>query len=253
MLVTDALVLHAFDYLESSRILRLLTRDAGVQSVIARGARRPRSRFGGGLDLFTEGVAEISIRPGRDLQTLTAFDITRRRPALAEDLDRFAGSSALAEVTLRFAGDDAGLTLYDTLVEALGALADASPADAAGAALGGAWRVVAELGFAPALDRCAECHTELTGAATARFSHAAGGTLCARCGAAAGRERMLPPAVRATLLGWLAGESAPALSTRDVRAHQRLLREFLQWHVTDGRELRSFAMWERVDAPATSN
>ena len=31
---TEAIVLHAFDYLESSRVLRLATRDAGVRSAI---------------------------------------------------------------------------------------------------------------------------------------------------------------------------------------------------------------------------
>ena len=39
LLVTDAIVLHSADYLESSRIFRLATREAGVQSVLARGAR----------------------------------------------------------------------------------------------------------------------------------------------------------------------------------------------------------------------
>ena len=36
---SDAIVLHAFDYLESSRILRLVTRDAGVRSVLAFGRK----------------------------------------------------------------------------------------------------------------------------------------------------------------------------------------------------------------------
>ena len=81
--VTEAIVLHAFDYLETSRILRLLTREAGVQSVLARGARRSRKRFGSAMDLFAQGIAEIHVRPNRDLQTLGALDITRARAALA--------------------------------------------------------------------------------------------------------------------------------------------------------------------------
>ena len=40
LVVSDALVLHVQDYLESSRIVRLATREHGVQSVLARGARR---------------------------------------------------------------------------------------------------------------------------------------------------------------------------------------------------------------------
>src|SRR4029079_19738037 len=62
LLVTDAIVLHAFDYLESSRIIRLLTRDAGVQSALARGARKSRGRYGTALARFAEGSAEVHVR-----------------------------------------------------------------------------------------------------------------------------------------------------------------------------------------------
>jgi len=55
LVVTEAIVLHAFDYLESSRILKLVTRDAGVRSVLARGAKRSRRRFGAALDLYANG------------------------------------------------------------------------------------------------------------------------------------------------------------------------------------------------------
>ena len=75
LLVTEAIVLHAFDYLESSRIIRLLTRDAGVQSVLARGARRSRGRDGSALDLFAEGSAQIYIKPNRDLHNLGGFEL----------------------------------------------------------------------------------------------------------------------------------------------------------------------------------
>ena len=95
--VTEAVVLHAFDYLESSRILRLITRDAGVQSVLARGARSSRKRFGTSLDVFAQGVVEYSTKPGRDLSTLTAFDATRARPHLVAEISRFTGACALAD------------------------------------------------------------------------------------------------------------------------------------------------------------
>ena len=67
---TDAVVLHMFDYLETSRILKLATREAGVQSVLARGARTSKKRFGSALGLFAEGQAQIQVNPGRELHTL---------------------------------------------------------------------------------------------------------------------------------------------------------------------------------------
>src|SRR5690348_8433881 len=105
LLVTDAIVLHSFDYLESSRILRLLTREAGIRSVLARGARRSQRRFGGGaaLDLYAEGSAELHVKPGRELDTLGGFDLARARPQIAAHLDRFNGAAAVAELALRFA------------------------------------------------------------------------------------------------------------------------------------------------------
>src|SRR3954451_13863831 len=98
LVVTDAIVLHSFDYLESSRILRLVTREAGVRSVLARGARRSKKRFGAALDLYAQGTAELQPKPGRGLHTLSAFDVSLARPQLAAQLSRFHGASAIAEL-----------------------------------------------------------------------------------------------------------------------------------------------------------
>ena len=95
ILATDAIVLHSFDYLESSRILRLVTRDGGVRNVLAKGARRSSRRFGSALDLFAQGNAHLYAKPGRDLDTLSGFDVIRARPMLGEDMGRFAGASAI--------------------------------------------------------------------------------------------------------------------------------------------------------------
>ena len=244
ILATDAIVLHSFDYLESSRILRLVTRDGGVRSVLAKGARRSARRFGSALDLFAQGTAQLYAKPGRDLDTLSGFDVVRARPMLAEDMGRFTGASAIAELTLRFGRDAADSGLFDAVVEALDALAVAATDEALTATLASAWRIVAELGFAPALDICGECHDPLPDDATVRFSHRAGGALCQRCGRLVPGGRVLPPEARATLRGFLAGHAGAPLDDGATRAHQRLLREFLAEHLTDGRPLRALELWE---------
>jgi DNA repair protein RecO (recombination protein O) len=244
-LETSAVVLHAFDYLETSRILRLATRDAGVVSVLARGARRSRQRFGPALDLFVEGAAEIHIRPGRELQTLAAFEVTRARTGIALDIGRFTAANVLAELVLRF-GHDEYEPLYDALVAALDAVSVAAPERAVEVGLAGAWHLVATLGFAPAVDVCASCHAEIDSSASALFSHPAGGVLCVSCGANAGPARTLQPHVREALGAWLEGQEAPSgLSDLEARAHQRLLREFLREHLSDDRPLRALDVWER--------
>jgi DNA repair protein RecO (recombination protein O) len=244
VVVTDAIVLHAFDYLESSRILRLVTREAGVRSVLARGARRSKGRFGSALDLFAQGTAELHVKVGRELDTLGGFDVARARPQLAERLERFTGASAIAELTLRFAREAADPGLFDAVSSVLDALSDAPTERARDVTLGGAWRVLAELGVAPTIDVCAECHTPVPADAAAMFSHPAGGVLCARCGHLARGGRTLPAEARSALRDWLASSPHPITDAQEARAHQRLLREFLREHLTEDRPLRAFEAWE---------
>lgn len=242
---TDAIVLHAFDYLETSRIFRLATRDAGLQSVLARGARRPRSRYGTALDLFASGSAEIYTKPGRDLQTLAGFDVNRSRGQLAADLGRFTAASAIAELAMRFGTGESHAELFDALVATLDAIGESAPGASADAAIGGAWHLIAHLGFAPVVDACASCHDPVAPDAVASFSHPSGGVLCRRCTSLAGNTRTLPSDARAALRSWLAGVPAPLAGDAARRAHQRLLREFLSEHLTDGRPLRAYDVWER--------
>src|SRR6266566_2251280 len=63
--------------------------------VTATGALRPKSRFGAGLELLSEGVAQLYFRETRELHTLGAFDLVNLRRDLAGDVGRFAGAAAL--------------------------------------------------------------------------------------------------------------------------------------------------------------
>ena len=245
LVVTEAIVLHAFDYLESSRILRLVTREAGVRSVLARGARRSTRRFGSALDLFAQGAAQLHVKPGRDLDTLGGFDVERARPGLAADLARFTGAAVIAELTLRFGRDDADPDLFDATATALDDLAAAATTEAREAALAGAWRIIATLGFAPGVDICSECHAALAPNDAVLFSHPAGGAVCQRCARLAPSGRRLPAGARAALRAWSSGERAPVVDDAELRAHQRLLREFLREHLNDDRPLPAFEMWEQ--------
>lgn len=244
LLVTDAVVLQAFEYLETSRILRLATREVGVVSVLARGARRPRSKFGSALDLFSQGVAELHTKQGRELHTLSAFEVTRARPGLALDLGRFTAAAALAELALGFVHDDPHPALYELLVLAFDEISAGEPAAARSLALAGAWRLVAELGFTPSIDACGECHTTVSHDDSALFSHPAGGVLCPRCSRLVAGSRTLPASARVALRRWLAGETLLLQDDAEIRAHQRLLREFLGEHLADGRAMRAFDIWE---------
>jgi DNA repair protein RecO (recombination protein O) len=242
---TDAIVLHIADYLESSRILRLATREAGVQSVVARGARSSKKRFGSAVDLFAEGQAQIQMKPGRDLHALQGFDVTASRAALALDLGRFTAANAIAECALRLLHDEAAPSVYGVLLDGFDRLTEAAPEDTGSITLGALWRLIGEVGFRPAIAHCAECHTPLDAEAEARFQVVAGGALCGACARLVPGGRLLPPAARHALQRWLVGETVLA-DGADIRAHQRLLREFLDHHLPDNRPLKAYRVWEQA-------
>ena len=248
VLETEAIVLHSFDYLETSRIIRLLTREAGIQSVLARGARRSRARYGSALDLFAGGTAQLHLRPGRDLQTLASMEVTHSRAGLAADIGRFTGASTVAELVLRFISEESesGSAIFDIVTSALDEIESASEEDTLEATLAGIWSIVGTLGLTPALDVCASCHAPLADDADAAFSHPAGGALCERCSRSIPRSRTLPAPARRSLREWVNGRRVRTLSAADGRAHQRLLREFVQEHLGDHRPLRAYAVWEHA-------
>lgn len=242
LLVSEAIVLHAFDYLESSRIVRLVTRDAGMRSAIAKGARKSRRRFGSGLDLFAQGTALLHTKAGRELDVLSGFEDVRTRTELGSDLEQFTGAEALAEIALTFGRDGADVELFDAIATAFDALVASSGRDAREVTLSGAWQIVAALGFGPAVTECAECGTPLGEGDSALFTHSAGGVLCKRCARLSPGGRKLPAAARDAIAGWMTGRHA-ALTGSGARSHQRLLCEFLDYHLHDGRKLRAFELW----------
>ena len=150
----------------------------------------------------------------------------------------------LAELVLRFGRDNAEHGLYDAVSAALDDLGAATSEHAPSAGLAGAWRILAELGFEPAVDRCAECHAEIPADVQALFSHPTGGTLCARCSQLARTGRVLPSAARLALGDWLGGRPHWLADPNELRAHQRLLREFVREHLADDAPLRAFDAWE---------
>lgn len=81
-----AIVLRRTNYGEADRILKLLT-PYGQRSVIAKGARREKSKLAGGIELFA--VSDVTIASGKgDLSILTSARLVRFYHHILEDYDR---------------------------------------------------------------------------------------------------------------------------------------------------------------------
>jgi len=239
IVTTRVVVLQTYAYSDTSKILRLMTREHGPRSAIARGARRPGSRFGGLIEPFAEGAATLYLREGRELHTLSDFDLVRERQGLGRDLQRFAGASVLSEMVMRLAPEHRDDRLYAALVRGLDELLVAPAGSVEGAALRAIWRLVAILGFAPDLGRCAACGRPLGVDEAASFDFASGGLVCGSCGGGAPR---LTGAEIDVLRRLMERGEPPA---RPGRRQRRLLADFVRYHLAEGTHLRSLGFLER--------
>ncbi len=240
---TPAIVLTTIRYGETSKIARLATRDLGVQSAIAKGALRPRSKFGTALHLLSEGQATLILSRSSDLHTLIQFDPRQVWTGLGARMDRFAAASLLSELMLRFAPATGHAESYDLFRDALAVLEAAPAAAVEPLGLRALWRLVSVLGFAPSLDVCARDGAPLPEEVAVCFSARDGGILCARCArGTAGTQ--LQPADRADLAAFLDPDAdLPPLDERHLAAHRRLLDRYIRHHLGEGATLPALAFW----------
>ena len=252
LIATPAVVLKVTPYSETSRIVRLLTRDHGLLSALAHGARRAKSQVGAGLDLFAAGVAMVRTKTQTDLHTLSGFDLTRGHPHVVEDVARFGAASALAELALKCVPAEPHPEVFHALEDGLDALDRAAADVADAAALSSCWRLVVALGFEPTLDRCVVCGEGAAGAVA--FSAAQGGALCREHRGDGARPTTLQPADREALRALLDGRwPDPPLDARHAAAHRRLLMAFIRHHLAEDRPLPALAFWDRESWNATAS
>ena len=242
-ITTPAIILATIRYGETSKIARLATRELGVQSAIAKGALRPRSRFGTALHLLSEGQATLYPARSGDLHTLAQFDVRQVRTGLAERMDRFSAASLLSELMLRLAPANPHPESYDLFRDALEILEAAPAAAVEPLGLRSLWRLVAVLGFSPALTACARDGIPVPEGATACFSAVDGGVLCTACargvvGAILGQDD------RRDLADFLdPGAELPALDDRHLASHRRLLERYIRHHLAEGAALPALEFW----------
>jgi DNA repair protein RecO (recombination protein O) len=126
----DALILRTYKLGEADRIVVFLTRDRGKKRGVAKGARRPRSRFVGALEPLTEVRVAYFEKERRELVGLN-FAETIRSPLATPMHDGSLGYvSYFAELLDEWAQDaDADERLYRLGASMLNALSTGAPVE----------------------------------------------------------------------------------------------------------------------------
>ena len=172
----EGIVIRTTDYGESDKIVTLFTRPYGKTSVMARGAKKVKSRHAAAAQLFTYGEF-IYFKSGQ-MGTLNHGEISHAYRPLREHLQKAAYGAYLLELTDRMTDDgepDAGL--FDQLKGSLDALEAGKDMEIVAHIY--EMKMLASSGYRPVLDGCVCCGGAVGDDAALSVSQ--GGALCARC------------------------------------------------------------------------
>jgi DNA repair protein RecO (recombination protein O) len=213
---TTALVLKKTKLAETDLIITAFSEEGRQLRAVAKGARRPGSKLGVHLELYS--VARVLLHKGRNLDIVTEATALCGNEGCRVNLLHSAGAAVIVEMLDKTSMDgDTEPRLFPLACEALrcvGAVPDEGVALIAAAAI---LKMAAQLGFRPSLRECVLCGTprnrgeyvdpeskndeEGTNAGEEfAFSFDQGGVICATCLSEITAEACRP--IDASLIDW---------------------------------------------------
>ncbi len=187
---TDAIVLRVFPWSETSCIASIFTRDFGKLSVLAKGARRPKSPFEAALDLLSICRVVFIPKSGDALDLLTEAKLMRRFRAGSRDLLRLYCGYYVAELLDRLTDKgDKQPELFELAEDTLATLADPKLEPRA-IVLRWELQMLRLVGHLPSWQLCAQCGQDVSHEETTVFGLMASGVVCERC--RIGGRQLLP-------------------------------------------------------------
>jgi DNA repair protein RecO (recombination protein O) len=241
---SDALILRTYKLGEADRIVVFLTRDRGKKRGVAKGARRAKSRFTGGLESLTRAGVAYYERELRDLVRINYIEMQRSPLAVVArsgDASALGHAEYFAELIDEWAPEGhADERLYRLGSSVIDALADGAPTERL-ARYFEFWLLRLQ-GVYPQLSSCPACGGPYDGGAVmpAREHH----YVCRRCAVGGGTTVSLDAL---KFLRSAAGCGPEALVTlaldagpaRELEtAHRRLINLHLDKELKSARVLR---------------
>ncbi|MCK5272482.1 MAG: DNA repair protein RecO [Sedimentisphaerales bacterium] len=208
------------NYSETSQIVTLFSRGRGKIKALAKGSRRERGKFGGGIDVLAEG--EILFVPPHGeaaLAILAEFDLQESFANLRQDLPSLPCAEYMSYLIGEFTEEfDPHEKLYDAFVSALKQLGPQYQPELT--LLNFELTLLREIGLSPVWQRCGSCGGPLVSDQNLYFSSGNGGMLCRDCEPAVVEKRPVNPQVLQILQHPETAETATRKTT--FEAHELL-------------------------------
>lgn len=181
----EGIVIRSMDYGEGNKILTIYTKEWGKMSVMARGARKLKSRHSAAAQLFS--LADYGFYKNGDMGTVNHSELIHSYHKIREDLFMAAYAAYIAELYLRLVDPDSPhRLLFEQLQAAFDSIEEGKDAQIVTHIL--EMKVLGTAGYSPVLERCAACGS--TERLTA-FHPMAGGIVCSKCAKSGDSERWI--------------------------------------------------------------
>ena len=146
-----AIPIRLWEYSETSQTACLFCRDQGLVRGLAKGAKREKSRFSGGMEMLTRGEIVAIVRPNVELANLTEWDLQHIYPAIRASLAAHHAALYMADLVYHAVTDhDPHALLFDRLDRELDALS--GPGGVSAGLVRFQWTLLTETGYRPRLD-----------------------------------------------------------------------------------------------------
>ncbi len=170
----QAIVLGSHKFGEADRVVVLLTATHGKVRAVAKGIRRTKSSIGARLEPLSH--VDISLRKGRELDTIAEVKLVHTHTALRTDFDRLSQGLSMVETINKITLDREPVPeMFQMLSRALHSLNETFSPLMIGAFF---LKLVALEGSAPQVHECVRCGES---AELVAFDMLEGGTLCRSC------------------------------------------------------------------------
>ena len=174
------IVLRTVEFMESSLVLTLFTREFGKVRALAKGARRLKGPFESALDLLALCRIVFLRKSSEALDLVTESKLLRRFRAAGRDLSSLYAGYYVAELLNELTDDyDPHPELFDLADESLAALSGGEPV--AKRVLRFELVALRLLGHVPSLDTCVDCGARVPMTGRVAFGQLDGGVLCPKC------------------------------------------------------------------------
>jgi len=170
----QAIVLGSHKFGEADRVVVLLTATHGKVRAVAKGIRRTKSSIGARLEPLSH--VDVSLRKGRELDTIAEVKLVHTHTALRTDFDRLSQGLSMVETINKITLDREPVPeMFQMLSRALHSLNETFSPLMIGAFF---LKLVALEGSAPQVHECVRCGES---AELVAFDMLEGGTLCRSC------------------------------------------------------------------------